>query len=30
MDQTSARDAANKFMTALAEDNRINLIAAGN
>jgi SLT domain-containing protein/cell wall-associated NlpC family hydrolase len=30
MDQTSARDAANRFMTALAEDNRINLIAAGN
>jgi SLT domain-containing protein len=30
MDQTSARDAAKQFMTALAEDNRINLIAAGN
>jgi SLT domain-containing protein/cell wall-associated NlpC family hydrolase len=30
MDQTSARDAAKQFMNALAEDNRINLIAAGN
>jgi SLT domain-containing protein/cell wall-associated NlpC family hydrolase len=30
MDQTSARDAAKQFMTALAEDSRINLIAAGN
>jgi SLT domain-containing protein/cell wall-associated NlpC family hydrolase len=30
MDQTSARDAATQFMTALAEDSRINLIAAGN
>ncbi|RZU35935.1 transglycosylase-like protein with SLT domain [Streptomyces sp. BK022] len=30
MDQQSARDAAQQFMNALAEDNRINLIAAGN
>uniref|UniRef100_A0AAU3I6V1 NlpC/P60 family protein n=1 Tax=Streptomyces sp. NBC_01393 TaxID=2903851 RepID=A0AAU3I6V1_9ACTN len=30
MDQQSARDAAQQFMTALAEDDRINLIAAGN
>ncbi|MER5754292.1 NlpC/P60 family protein [Streptomyces sp. NPDC002088] len=30
MDQQSARDAAKQFMTALAEDDRINLIAAGN
>jgi cell wall-associated NlpC family hydrolase/SLT domain-containing protein len=30
MDQQSARDAATQFMTALAEDSRINLIAAGN
>lgn len=29
MDQQSARDAAQQFMTALAEDNRIQLIAAG-
>jgi cell wall-associated NlpC family hydrolase/SLT domain-containing protein len=30
MDQRSARDAAQQFMQAIAEDNRINLIAAGN
>ncbi|MFF1701331.1 NlpC/P60 family protein [Streptomyces sp. NPDC058252] len=30
MDQQTARDAAQQFMNALAEDNRINLIAAGN
>jgi hypothetical protein len=30
MDSQSARDAAQQIMTAIAEDNRINLIAAGN
>jgi cell wall-associated NlpC family hydrolase/SLT domain-containing protein len=30
MDQQSARDAAQQFMQAIAEDDRINLIAAGN
>lgn len=30
MDQRAARDAAQQFMQAIAEDNRINLIAAGN
>jgi hypothetical protein len=30
MDRQSARDAAQQFMDAIAEDNRINLIAAGN
>jgi cell wall-associated NlpC family hydrolase len=30
MDSQSARDAAKQFMTAIAEDDRINLIAAGN
>lgn len=30
MDQQSARDAAQQIMSAIAEDNRINLIAAGN
>lgn len=30
MDQQTARDAAQQFMKALAEDDRINLIAAGN
>jgi SLT domain-containing protein/cell wall-associated NlpC family hydrolase len=30
MDQQSARDAAQKFIQAIAEDDRINLIAAGN
>jgi hypothetical protein len=30
MDQQTARDAAQQFITAIAEDDRINLIAAGN
>jgi cell wall-associated NlpC family hydrolase/SLT domain-containing protein len=30
MDQRAARDAAQQFMQAIAEDNRINIIAAGN